>query len=83
MAERKNVSGQYEVKVNGTTVFVLTSDGLTATALTSDGAVAGASLAVSGASVVFAALPTADPEVAGRLWIDAAANRVIKVSAGA
>lgn len=37
---------------------------------------------VDASKVSFANLPTADPSVAGRLWVDTTANRVIKVSAG-
>ena len=37
---------------------------------------------VDAAKITFNNLPTADPGVAGRLWVDAASARVVKVSAG-
>jgi hypothetical protein len=39
-------------------------------------------LLLTATAVVLTGLPTADPSAAGALWIDVAAGRVIKVSAG-
>jgi len=47
------------------------------TALTASGTVV-----LSNASIKLTALPVADPSVAGALWIDTTASRVVKVSAG-
>lgn len=33
-------------------------------------------MVVDAASITFKNLPTADPQVAGRLWVDTSANRV-------
>lgn len=37
---------------------------------------------IDGTTVVLSDLPTSDPSVAGQLWVDGAANNVLKVSAG-
>jgi hypothetical protein len=39
-------------------------------------------LLLTATAVVLTGLPTADPSAAGALWVDVAAGRVIKVSAG-
>lgn len=77
MPQRLNVSGNYDIRVNGTTRMLI-GDGATVTGpLSASGAATFTSSTVSMAN-----LPTSDPSVAGQLWIDATAARVIKVSAG-
>jgi len=54
-----------------------------------DGAIGGTTPAAAvvttltaSSTVIMSGLPTADPSVAGALWIDTGAARVVKVSAG-
>lgn len=41
----------------------------------------GVNVSVSGTNVILAGLPTTDPGVTGALWVDATANKTLKLSA--
>jgi hypothetical protein len=65
-------SGVYDFSPQGLIDFITIESNLVATASSP-----------TFATLSLTELPTADPEVAGALWVDAAASFVVKVSQGA